>query len=569
MATRVKLVAIVFIVANIILIARLFFWQVIYANQLSAQARLQYQSEKKLNAKRGSIKAADGTWLATNVDSWLLFVSKSEIKDSPRTIANKLAPFLVDDPNDKGKLYDEAVRIEGLITDSKSVWIPVKHKIAPDIKRNIEALSIAGIGFDHEEARFYPEGSSSAQILGFVGKDKDGNDQGYFGIEGYYDLTLAGKPGFIKREANAAGVPIIFGSSKESSAVSGIDLTTFINKTVQMTIEKKLEDAINLYGAKSGSVIVMDPKTGAILGMTAYPSYDPGKYWDYEGGLYKNPIISDAFEPGSIMKPVIMAAGIDSGAIKYDTICDICDGPVKVDKYQIETWNKKYYPNATMTEVIVHSDNVGMTFIGQRMGSDKLYDYLEKFGFGKMTGIDLQGEVSPQMRKKGTWNIVDQATATFGQGIAVTPIQMIRAVGAIANSGKLVRPHIVQKVGEEGDIDISKIEEREIISPSAANDVKEMMVAAVKSGESKWAAPKGFKIAGKTGTAQIPIGGHYDETKTIASFVGFAPADNPEFVMLVTLREPQTSQWGSETAAPLWFSIAKDLFPHLGIQPEE
>lgn len=573
MGTRVRIVSLVFLLGSVALVVRLFYWQVIRAGQLSNEARLQYQSEEKVAAKRGSILAQDGTWLATNTDTYLLFVMKPELKESARSVANKLALIFInkDDSKDdyQKNLLSEAQRIEGVIANTNAIWIPVKHKVEVQIKRNIEALGIAGIGFEPEESRFYPEASSSAQLLGFVGKDKEGNDKGYFGLEGYYDLSLSGKPGYKKRESNAAGIPILFGSSKEIDPVEGVDLTTNIDKTVQMMVEKNLEKGVKDYGAKGGTVIVMDPSSGSIMAMASYPYYDPGKYWEYKSEDFKNPAISDGFEPGSIMKPIVMAAAIDAGAIKPDTVCDICDGPVKVEKYEIETWNKQYHPNSTMTDVIVNSDNVGMTFIGNKLGADKLYDYFTRFGFGKSTGVDLQGEVSPTLRPRGTWNIVDLATATFGQGVAVTPIQMVRAISVIANGGSLIKPEVVQKIGKEGWANAIKPENQgKVLSQSAAASVRDMMVQAIEKGESKWAAPAGFKIAGKTGTAQIPVSGHYDATKTIASFIGFAPSDKPRFAMLVTLSEPSTSQWGSETAAPLWFSIAKEMFPYLGIQPE-
>lgn len=212
-----------------------------------------------------------------------------------------------------------------------------------------------------------------------------------------------------------------------------------------------------------------------------------------------------------------------------------------------------------MLDVIVHSDNVGMSFVAQKLGEDKMYDYLSKFGIGKLTGVDLQGESTVPLRKKGTWNIVDLMTSSFGQGVATTPIQIVRAVGAIANDGYLVTPKVVKS---------EKVDSVKVMSTEAAKKMTDIMIDHSKHGESQWTNLKGFSIAGKTGTAQIPIEGHYDSTKTIASFVGFAPANDPKFVMMVTLKEPQSSQWASETAAPLWYSIARDLFQYYGIQPE-
>ena len=223
-----------------------------------------------------------------------------------------------------------------------------------------------------------------------------------------------------------------------------------------------------------------------------------------------------------------------------------------------------------MTDVIVDSDNVGMSFIGQRLGADTMYDYLSKFGIGKKTGVDLQGESAAQLRPKGTWNIVDLATASFGQGVAVSGIQMVRAVAAIANGGYLVSPHIVKSIQGDGWDEKIKIDSPiKIIDSRAASETTQMMVEAVDRGEAKWTKIPGYKVAGKTGTAQIPVAGHYDPTNTNHSFIGFAPADKPKFVMLVTLQSPQSSPWAAETAAPLWFNIARDLFPYLGIQPME
>ena len=549
-----------------LVIYRLFYWQVIRGPALANEAKYQHEDSSTVLAPRGSILAADGTWLAASTQAWLLYLEKPDIKESPRSVANKLAPLLIDDKKD---LMADAQRIEGLLTKEGSIWISVKHKVTTEVKKNIVALAIAGVGFSEEDTRYYPEASSSAQVLGFVGKNKEGEDTGYFGLEGYYNLSLSGKAGLTQREADARGAPILFGSSKEIKAVGGVDIQTNIDKVIQTVVEKRLKAAIENYGASAGNVTIMDPKTGAILAMASYPSYDPANYSQYKDSDYKNPIISDSFEPGSIIKPLVMAAGLDAGVVKPETKCDVCGEPLKVDKYKIETWDGKYRADQTMLEVIAHSDNVGMSFVGQKLGIEKLYDYLDKYGFGKLTGIDLQGEQNPGLRKKGTWNVVDLVTTTFGQGIAITPIQMIKAMSAIANGGRPVKPVVAAKIIKEGWEDKVKTEMDEpVISKKAASEITAMMKAAVKEGEAKWAVPNGYSIAGKTGTAQIPVAGHYDPTKTIASFIGFAPAENPKFIMLVSLREPKTSQWGSETAAPLWFDIARDLFPYLGIQPQ-
>ena len=342
-------------------------------------------------------------------------------------------------------------------------------------------MAISGIGFERQEVRAYPEASAAAQLLGFVGKNEEGQDKGYFGLEGFYDLALTGKPGYSVRESDARGTPILLGSAKEVNPISGVDLLTTIDKRVQMVLEKKLKEGIEKYGAKGGTAIVMDPTSGAILGMSSFPSYDPASYWKYGDEFFKNPAVSDTFEPGSVFKVVIMASALDAKAVEPDTICDICSGPVKVDKYLIETWNRKYNPGSTMTDVIVHSDNVGMTFVGEKLGADALYDYLKKFGIGSLTGVDLQGEATPKLRDKGSWSTVDLATATFGQGIALTPIQLIKAVGTIANGGRLVTPHMVLKLQKEGwEESVAPSFGEKILSDQTIADITAMMVEAAR-----------------------------------------------------------------------------------------
>ena len=566
---KIKFLSLVFFLCLLALTVRLGYWQIIKAKDLSESARLQYKSSTLVTAPRGSIKASDESFLALRGESWQVFANPREIEEPSKNIADRLAHFLVEDSEDREELLDLIDTIKTSLEKKDLYWVPLGRVIDGDKKKNIEALKISGIGFEPHDARFYPEASIAAQLLGFVGKDSEGEDVGYFGIEGYYNLALSGKSGLKGSEVDGAGNSIIMGKGRDVSAVNGVGLVTSIDKRIQLTVSEKLKQGIEKYGAKAGTVIVMEPTTGKIMAMESSPSYDPREYYKYGDSFFKNPAISDSFEPGSVFKVLVMAAGLDAGVIETDTKCDICAGPLRVDKYTIETWNREYREDANMVDVIVYSDNVGMAFVGQKLGADKLYDYLDKFGIGKLTGIDLQGEAAPKLRKKGTWNIVDLATTTFGQGIAVTPIQMIRAVGAIANDGVLVTPRVVEKIkGEDWEEEIKNPNDERVISREAADKITAMMAEAAVHGESKWTDLKGFKIAGKTGTAQIPIAGHYDAEKTNASFVGFVPYDKPKLVMLVILSEPQTSQWASETAAPLWYSIAKDLFPYMGIQPE-
>lgn len=560
---RVNFLLSFFILGGILICGRLFYWQVLSFDDLAAIAESQHWISFEIPAKRGEILAADGLPLASNQEAFLVFASLPDIKNNPEEVAEKLAPLL--DPTDPATM---ASLIKERLNRQDLVWVPLKHKVSRQAKSQIESLKIDGIGFEEEQKRSYPEGSASAHLLGFVGHDVNGRDKGYFGLEGYYDLELKGSPGILRREKDAAGKPILVGEVKRESQRDGRTLVTTIDRTVQFIISEKLKEGLKRYGAVSGSVVVMEPKTGAILGMVSLPTYDPENFSSFDKKLFPNPVVASSYEPGSTFKVLVMAAAINEGVVKPETRCDKCSGPRQIGKYTIRTWNDKYFPNSTMIEVIQHSDNVGMVFVGEKLGISKLVSYLERFGLGVPTGIDLEDEISPKLRPKDEWKLIDLATASFGQGIALTPIQMIRAVATIANGGKLVKPYVVKEVisGEER-MEISPSVGEEIIRPTTASVVREMMVNAVDNGEAKWAKPKGYRIAGKTGTAQIPVAGHYDEEKTIASFIGFAPADEPKFIMLVTLREPTSSPWGAETAAPLWFDIAKEFFTYYGIQP--
>lgn len=593
---RIKILTVFFLFFGAVLWWRLLHWQIVSAGELASIAKSQHQVLTKVPARRGSILTSDNFPLVSSKQSFLLWASPKKISD-PAKIARILAPFLVLEdqgqeaiPDSFGaspsgkttdqRISDEKKRIEEILKRKDMAWVPLKRKIGRDAKSKIEALRVEGVGFDEEEDRNYPEGSMSAHLLGFVGKDAGGQDKGYFGLEGYYDLVLSGASGKKAWEKDALGNPILLGDWREISALDGAALKTHIDRSIQFIVEKHLKEGLEKYGASRGMVVVARPQDGAILAMASLPAYDPARFALFKQESFTNPVISESFEPGSIFKVLIMASALDGGAVAPDEKCDACSGPRRIGEYTIRTWNEKYYPDSTAAEIIQHSDNVGMVWTGQKLGKDKLLEYLDKFGIGKTTGIDLQGETAPALRDKDKWGLIDLATASFGQGIAVTAIQMVRAVGAIANGGRLATPQVVDKViTQAGEHKISPQVDGQVISKESAEKITEMMINAIEQGEAKWAKPRGFRIAGKTGTAQIPIAGHYDPEKTIASFVGFAPAyaeasagkpaDSPQFVMLVSLREPKSSPWGSETAAPLWFSIAKDLFPYLGIKPDQ
>lgn len=555
---------------------RLFYWQVIKADELNAMAESQHFRKVELGATRGNIYYSDGFALASSNPVFSLYgLPKTINSDQKSEVASRIARIIWDAENPQRSEEDKSGLLE-LELDIKEklsrdlYWVLLRKGISLEVKKSIEHLSLKGLGFEPLSGRFYPEGSSAAHILGFVGLNARGEDTGYFGLEGFYEGELKGVTGYVKHEKDAFGLPILIGRFLTNEAKNGKDLNLNVDRVVQYTVEQSLKKGIKKYGAQAASAVVIDPKTGAILALAAYPNYDPIKYFNFPKEYYKNSVVAEQYEPGSTFKVLVMAAAINEDAVKVDTRCDICDGPIQIAGFSIKTWNSKYYPDSLMKDVIVHSDNTGMVFTGRKLGVDKFYSYLQDFGFGKYTNIDLQGESSPEIRPKSEWREIDLATASFGQGIAVTPIQMVRAVSVIANGGNLMEPHVVSKITDSySSYEIKPKVIRQVISKATAKIVTEMMVAAVEEGEAKAYKPKGFKIAGKTGTAQIPVAGHYDPNKTIASFVGFAPADNPKFVMLIRYDQPSSSIYGSETAAPTFFEIAKELLTYYKIAPSE
>lgn len=554
--TRLKLLSIVIPIIVFIIIIRLFYWQIIRGPKLSSQANRQHQEVVVLNSHRGSIFDINGDILAGTKILYHLYAYKPQFEGDSSKYLSALSPLLTapEEATSSTRQY---------LTDRLSLttnWVSLKHYLTNEQKELIEKENLSGLGFEEEPVRFYPEASMSAQLLGFVGSDLSGEPMGYFGLEGFFDRQLRGREGKLLAEKDAFGKPILIGKYNLLKNVSGRSIYTTVDKNKQYLVEKTLLEGIAKYQAKAGNVILMETATGKIVSIAAFPNYDPGHFQDFDKSSYKNPNVANLFEPGSIFKILVMAAALNEGVINQETICDICNGPINIGQFTIKTWDELYHPNSSMVDVLVHSDNTGMVFISRKLGRDKFIEYLKKLKLGNLTGIELQEEVTGKLKEGSEFRDIDLATQSFGQGIAITPIQMITAANTIANKGVYITPSIIDHYESQDKIIYPSPPKKEIVfSEKSARLTQEMMVETINRGEAKWAKPKGFSVAGKTGTAQIPIQGHYDPDKTITSFIGFFPAENPKYTMLVSLTEPQTSQWGSETAAPLWFSLATKL----------
>lgn len=551
--TKSKFLLLAFLILFGCIIVKLFLIQIANSNALTVD----YLRTNKIYPERGKIFDRNYQPIAVNQTTYALYAEPKKISDKDY-VAVKLSETL----------SVEKASIEARI-DEKKDWVAIQAGVTKGQKDALLKMKLTGIGFNDEFRRYYPESSLSAHILGFVGKKADGTDTGYFGIEGFYDKDLAGLTGLLKSERDLEGRPIFFGTQERIESENGRDLILTVDRSVQQIIKTKLLSALERYKAKQGCVIVANPDTLEILGLVCLPDFDPDLYYKFSEDYFKNPTISEVYEPGSIFKPLIVAAAIEEKAIKPDDEFQE-EGPVTIGDYTIKTWNNKYEGKISITRILEKSSNVGIVYIGDKLGEKKTYSYIQKYGFGELTNIDLQGEFVGYMRPVSLWYPIDYATVTFGQGIAVTPIQMIRAFASIINGGKLMKPYMVkQMISERTDTNISPHLDRITCSQKTSDIIKKMLVSTVENGEVSWAKPKGYMIGGKTGTAQIPIKGHYDPSKTIASFIGFAPVDKPRFIALVMLKEPQASQWGSETAAPLFFEIAKELIVYYNIAPDQ
>jgi len=585
---RLVLLQVLLFLFSAVIIGRLFYWQVLKHEDFSAVAKTQVESTVLVGAKRGKVLAADGSVLVSNQKAYLMYAvlpkikklkEKNETYDKfAERLAKEIAPILVKtalagkdnvSQNEKDATWEEVkAGIVFQLRQPDLIWVPLAREIVEGTKKKIQELNIKGIGFEEDTKRFYPEGDFAANLLGFVGKDAQGNDKGYFGLEGYYDEKLSGRSGVLTQEVDALGRPILAASQEGFGALNGSDLLTTIDRSVQFVVDKKLTEGVRRFGAKSGAAIVLDPDTGALLASSSYPTFSLLDPLDFPIENYRNLGISEVYEPGSTFKSITFASALDSGSIKTDTVCP-CSGPIKASGYEVQTVDNKYHPGSTITVILQHSDNVGAAFAGRKMGADTFLKYIKDFGFGASLGIDLQGEETGIVRERGEWHEIELVTASFGQGLSVTPLQMVNAVATIANGGTLMKPYVVQKIiGPKGEVEFKPRQVRRVIKSSTAAAMKQLLLAAVEGGEAREIIPHGYRVGGKTGTAQVPIAGHYS-TKTVATFVGFGPVEEPRFAMIIVLFEPSASIWASETAEPLFFEIAKELYPYWGIPVHE
>ena len=567
---RLKIMGVIVLLASFVLIFRMFDIQVLKHDHYTALAQGQQRFEQVETAQRGKILVHDSAVDPASYYPLAFDVKKFAVWAVPHQIAKK---------EETATVIGQAIGVPekdifDTINNDKLYIPPIKRGLTLDEANAVKAKKINGVYVMPEYSRYYPEGNLAGQLLGFVNAEGEGN----YGFEGHYNDELKGTAGSVTGEKDTLGR--VINLLEQNNPQDGTSYVLTIDRSVQYFVEKKLAEAITTYQADSGLVAIMDVKTGGILAMASSPNYDPNNFRDYakdNAGIYVNPAIGHLYEPGSIFKPITMAAAIDTGAITPDSSGDF-DWHTYVDGFEIKTAERKAFGHENMTQVLQNSDNVAMVWVAQQLGKDNLYKYLKSFNLLDKTGIDLDTEATGYTPPFKQWKDINRSTIAFGQGISVTPLEMLAAYGAIANNGVYVYPHVVDKMiyADGTEKQVEKQEGQRVIKSETAKAMAQMLYQTVEGGHSWRAKVPGFKIGAKTGTAQIPIpGGGYEQNDSglgifIHSLEGFAPVDDPQFVMLVKLDKPKTNKYAENTAAPLFGEISNFLLNyHYRLTPTE
>jgi cell division protein FtsI/penicillin-binding protein 2 len=558
---RLNLILIFILFFGAVLIGRLFFLQVLNQGYWRALAKGQQKLFLEIPGERGEVFLRDkegGLYpLAINKEWTLIYVAPNEIKEREE-VSQKLAEILELDKN---------FILEKL--NKETFYEIIKKKLGEEEIEKIKALNLAGVYLEKERGRFYPQEFLASKTIGFLDADR----QGKYGIEGYYNEILEGQEGFQEGERSAQGFFLAF-SERFRPAKRGSDLILALDYNIQFKTEKLLEKAKEDLETEGGTIIVGNPSSGEILAISDFPNFDPNQYSKVEDWeIFQNGAIQKIFEPGSAFKPIVVAAGLNEGRLTPETTYED-EGFVKIGGHTIYNYDRRAWGQRTMTEVLERSINTGAVFAEKQVGHSLFLKYIEKFGIFEPTGIDLMGEIFSENKEFKKGYEINFVTASFGQGIEMTPVQLFRAFSVIANKGKMVSPSVIEKIltdGKERETQPT-VSDSQIISSQTALQLTKMLVSVVEQGYAKGAKIPGYYIAGKTGTAQVPLAalginrpGYSD--KTIQSFVGFAPAYNPHFLILIKLNNPKTKT-AEYSAVPIFHELAKYIIDYYQIPPD-
>jgi cell division protein FtsI/penicillin-binding protein 2 len=557
---RIRAALIVIVAVGLVLAARLFYWQIVRWDEISRRAAIEKGTDTQIQARRGSIISNDDQLLAEDSFLYTISVDPKQI-DKPQDLARQLAPILKVSPESLLTRFNNEKSPIVLATDATALV----GEATEDLQKQ---PGMAGLAVTSRRVRVYPGGSFAANLIGFVNTQREAAN----GVENFRDAALRGVDGSVSGAGNALHDIIPFDLPTNKPAIDGADIYLTIDAGMQRVVEAELANAIRDSRSASGSIIVMDPKTGAILALAVWPTADLNMYYDRVNlPRLTNPTVSAQYEPGSVFKVVTTAAALDAGTVTPGTFFDD-SGSIYIGGRLIKNHNDIAPGRVSLTDVLRLSLNVEAAKMSVGLGAERFYQYVRAFGFGAPTRIDLADEVVGQVKSvgDGRWRDSDLAANAYGQGISVTPIQMIMAVATVANQGKLMRPYVVKRIQySNGNVyNGAPTTVGQVIRAETARTLTGILADAIIGESTNKAIVPGYRIAGKTGTASIPIPGGYDPVNTIASFAGYLPADDPHFAILVKLDKPQTSEWGSQVASPVFAAVAKQLVAMAGLPPD-
>jgi stage V sporulation protein D (sporulation-specific penicillin-binding protein) len=541
------------------LITRLGYVQLAQGQWLQDEAGKLWGRNIPFIAQRGKILDRNGNVLVTNISVPSVWAIPAQIKD-PKSTAKQLAVILGENED---KIYQEITK-RALIRR-----VPGGRKISEEKAREIQKLALPGIQVAEDSKRFYPEGAFASHVLGFTGID----NQGLTGLERIYDQFLKGTDGHVSFPSDARGRLMPGESDTYVPPINGMDMYLTIDSNIQRFLERELDQAMVTFLADDALAIAMDPNTGEILGMASRPTYDPSSYKDVPQEIYnRNLPIWKTFEPGSTFKIVTLAAALNEGVVSLDE--GFYDpGYIMVAGARLRCWKRQGHGQETMLEVVENSCNPGFVTMGQRLGKERLFSYIDKFGFGHKTGIDLNGEENGVMFKLNRVGPVELGTTSFGQGVSVTPIQQMAAVAAAINGGKLLKPYIAKEWRDGVTHSVvgrtEPVEVRQVITPETSAKVRYALESVVAKGTGRNAFIEGYRVGGKTGTAQKAKGGGYSASEFIVSFIGFAPADDPKILVYVAVDNPKTAAFASTVTAPLVRNILESALQYMKVPKRE
>lgn len=546
--------------AIVALVGRIAWVQFVEGRELAERSRTQLRDSKLLQSPRGTIYDRGGRELAISSLRKSLYVNPREFNKEPAAMAAKLAPIL--------DMKMEAVR-DRLLAGGSFVWL--KRTLEPEAAQKvvdlIKAEDIRGLNFIEESKRYYPNDGLAAQVLGFVGTD----DVGLSGVEMALDKTIKGELVRQAVDTDSYGIPILRSSVMFKPVKQEKSVFLTIDSAIQFIVEQSLDKVMARTQARGATVIIMNPRTGEILAMASRPGFDPNRFYRYGAGEWKNRAVSVIYEPGSTFKAVVAAAALQEKVVGINERF-VDKGYIEVSGRRIKNWSGDSYGTVSLTDVVKNSINTNFVQIGLRLGAERLNNYARAFGFGKATDIELPGEEEGLLFKTQDMRDSDLATMAIGQSIAVTPLQLLTAVAAIANDGVLLKPYIIKEIyNADGSLAAATPTQRvrQVISPETAKLLVGLMEKVISEGGGKRAAVKGYRFAGKTGTAERlkESGGGYEVGRYIASFVGFGPVEDPQVAALVVIDDPVGAYYGGEIAAPVFGEIMNQVMRYLTIRP--